>query len=292
LDFARYIQPSEAERAVRTRCYEFLKATFESAIPGTFANKFGSFASGLNLKNADIDLVLVHPTHPSKKLMGLAFTEIEARPDLLGSVEVVKSAKVPLIKFKMIQENCEIDMCFNETGGVEDLRLVGEAIISHPEIKPIYLTMKLFFRQRRLNNAYHGGIGSFLLFLLVNHFVVSAKEKKGPATGQVGVEGTLGYYLMGFLEHYSFIFNFRNDKIDFNSVQREQKKQDSSVGLVVIPLGKTENIAQSCYRFLDITRILKNRYLLLQELVMLPGESILQHLLNPKGVDFSRYEEH
>jgi non-canonical poly(A) RNA polymerase PAPD5/7 len=37
----------------------------------------------------------------------------------------------------------------------------------YPELRPLMLVLKAFLKARQLNEAYHGGISSFLLTMLV-----------------------------------------------------------------------------------------------------------------------------
>lgn len=293
IDFSMYIQGDVEEQRKRNDCYEFVKSVFETKIEGGQLFEFGSFATSLSLKNADIDLVLKHPSFTAKKLMKLAYTVVKELETAFDNVEVIKSAKVPLIKFRAINFNCEIDLCFNEVGGVEDLNFVNRAIEALPEAKPIYLVLKLFFKQRKLNNSYHGGIGSFLLFTLVYNYLLLEKETRRKSGLRTEThEVTLGYLLLGFLNHYGMQFDFRNLKIDFNREGREVKKEIPMAGLSVHLPGKSENIASSCFRFAEICKIMKNRCMWLQSVVLTPGESILRHLINPQSVDFAQYEDH
>lgn len=288
IDFCEYIQPSPEEMNNRIEAYEKLKNLFEEKIEGAKVSKFGSFATNLSLKNADIDLVLVEYGNKTKKLMKLAYLSLKSNEINYDNIEIIKHAKVPLIKFRDAICNCEIDLCFNEEGGIADLEFVKETVDHNPEMRFVYLVFKFFLRQRKLNNTYHGGVGSFLLFALVCHFMLSFKAQK--TRNDFG--NTLGFYVLGFLEYFGEQFDFRIWAIDFNVKGRIVQKSVPSNGLVVVLPGKVDNIAASCWKFIEVSRVFKNRFMFLQKVVVLPGESVLGYLVNPTFEDFKNYESY
>jgi non-canonical poly(A) RNA polymerase PAPD5/7 len=69
-------------------------------------------------------------------------------------------------------------------------------------MRPLIYVLKYFLRQRKLNESYTGGISSFLLFnLLFAYIQYTTKENDSSIK-------TLGHLLTGFLQFYSFVFNY------------------------------------------------------------------------------------
>ncbi len=62
--------------------------------------EFGSFASKLYLPNNDIDLVVIHKELNSQKLMMKVANVLWSYPERYTEVELIKHAKVPIIKMK------------------------------------------------------------------------------------------------------------------------------------------------------------------------------------------------
>lgn len=74
--------------------------------------------------------------------------------------------------------------------------------------------MKMFLRQRKLNNSFTGGIGSFLLFCMILASVrVYKTELMKRFQGDHLEKATLGDYLLNFLEFYGKYFNPQMDEI-------------------------------------------------------------------------------
>lgn len=293
IDFSLYIQPSEKESNSKKQTFEKLKNILEEKIEGAELKIFGSFASTLSLKNGDIDLALVHPSFNSKKLMKFAYLVIKSHEVNYDSVELIKNAKVPLIKFRDCIGNCEIDLCFNESGGVDDLSFIHRVVSTYSEVRHIFLLMKLFLRERKLNNSFFGGMGSFLLFCMVYYFVDDMKKKEASAAlNNSGFIYSLGDYLIGFLKFVGDEFDFRTNAIDLNFPVKMIKKQVVNNSLTIFAEGKTDNLASSCWRFFEITKVFKNRYFFLIHSANEPSVSILKSLINPNNQDFTQYESY
>ncbi len=61
LDFAKYIQPTEADKQLRLSVVERITRVINSAYPAAKVCVFGSCATGLNLPKSDIDLLCYLP---------------------------------------------------------------------------------------------------------------------------------------------------------------------------------------------------------------------------------------
>ena len=72
------------------------------------------------------------------------------------------------------------------------MKLVKRLVMTYPELKPLMLVLKAFLKSRQLNEPYTGGIGSFLLTMMV----VSYLQKKYKEGGTDRID--LGKHLLDF----------------------------------------------------------------------------------------------
>ena len=61
----------------------------------------------------------------------------------------------------------DADICFDQPGGLKMATLIKTMLDVVPALRPIILVLKYFLVQRELNETYRGGIGSFMLQLMV-----------------------------------------------------------------------------------------------------------------------------
>ena len=101
IDFAEYVQPMKEETMRKSETFERIRELFEENIEGAIVKSFGSFATEMSLRNSDIDITLMHSQLSSKKLMKIAYILIKAKEVEYDCIEIIKNAKVPLIKLDL-----------------------------------------------------------------------------------------------------------------------------------------------------------------------------------------------
>lgn len=100
-----------------------------------------------------------------------------------------------------------------------------------PILRPLIYVLKYYLRQRSLNETYTGGISSFLLFnLLFSYIQYISKENKHTQ------DLTLGHFLVGFLQHYAFDFNYDQVGISIRFGGYFFKKEDKKWYILVLYL--------------------------------------------------------
>jgi non-canonical poly(A) RNA polymerase PAPD5/7 len=169
LDYVNFISPSEKERKIREELIDRVKAIAYKVFPLCEIDVFGSFQTGLYLSTSDVDLVVQLKNRIPHYLRILA-DEIE-RSKMATQVEAIDSARVPIVKFLDKKTNITVDICFNNSTSVEAFPLITERIEGLPALKPLIMVLKHFLYCRRLNETYYGGIGSFVLLLMVSNFL-------------------------------------------------------------------------------------------------------------------------
>ncbi|CAN0434231.1 unnamed protein product, partial [Ectocarpus fasciculatus] len=78
-------------------------------------------------------------------------------------VTVIRKARVPLVKFLHIRSGVQVDVCFDQVSGMKSGQAARDMMRQMQPVRPLVMVLKAFMGQRKLNETYHGGIGSFLL---------------------------------------------------------------------------------------------------------------------------------
>lgn len=273
--------------------FQQIKQLLEEKIENSTCCKFGSAATYLFIPNADIDLVLLNRSISTSDLFQKAKKVISKSKTRFENVEFIESARVPLIKFFDKESGYEFDLCFNEEGGLVAIAEINQAIATYPEIKYIFLLLKIFLRQRRMHSSYTGGLGSFLLFCMVLHF---SREYRDKIVYNFGIDAikkiTLAEILLQFLNYYGSEFNNINDEIVITSAPYIRKKKQKTMGFSLIsPQDPEQNLGGACFKFYEIFKVFKNRYNFMTNVPNEKGQSILKHLINPSERVFKKYEK-
>ena len=217
IDFWCAFQPTPREAAARTELLERLRELATSVWPEAEVTPFGSYATGLFLPSSDVDVVVLGVGLESKAQRVAGLHRLADQMDLsrwqVENLEVIDKAKVPIVKFFDTQSGIHVDICIEVRDGITSSRLAKKAAQQFPAFKYLVLVLKRWLSQRGLGDTYHGGIGSFLLQLLV----ISSLQHP-PTGGPAELRGNLGSMLLHFFEVYGLRFNYAKSGISI--VQR------------------------------------------------------------------------
>lgn len=166
------------------------------------------------LPNADMDLVVISQTfrtsghrvaaQSGNQMRNFAGYLQEIGLAKAGSVEVIPSAKVPLVKFIDQMTGIRVDISFeNETG------LVANDTFSiwkqqFPAMPILTTIIKQFLMMRGLNEVVNGGLGGFSVTCLVTSLFQNLPRVQ---SGEVIPEQHLGEMLLEFLDLYGNQFD-------------------------------------------------------------------------------------
>ena len=173
LDFCECIQPTEEETANRMRVVEEIKTVAQELWQREHKNGklrveiFGSTLTGLALPTSDVDVVIFGAPESSPKKSILKLGKELKRRGLVSYLETITGARVPIIKMTHAETGTDADICFDQDGGIHMGKMIKHMISIVPAMKPLVLVLKYFLHQRELNVTFKGGVGSFLLQLMV-----------------------------------------------------------------------------------------------------------------------------
>lgn len=213
-DFYDFVRPREFEDVIRDELLKRLRYTISKGYEYCDVRCFGSFAAGLYLPNADMDLVVVSEgfMDGGRRLICQNRTQIRRFANFLrheqvpepGSVDMIFAAKVPLIKFVDRITGLKVDLSFENDTGIIANRTFSSWKAQFPAMPIIVNIVKQFLMMRGLNDVATGGLGGFSVTCLVTSLLQNMPEVQ---RGTLIPEHHLGLILMEFLNLYGNEFN-------------------------------------------------------------------------------------
>ncbi|MCJ1392191.1 hypothetical protein MMC18_005058 [Xylographa bjoerkii] len=209
IDFYEFVKPQEHEQVIRQELLDRLRNVIQAWRADLEVHSFGSFAAGLYLPTADMDLVVLSKDFRNHGLPSVcrSGTQMWKLADYLQkhdiaepwSIEVVAGAKVPLVKFVDCVTHLKVDMSFeNDTGLIANNTFAAWKVI-YPAMPIIVTTIKQFLMMRGLNEVVNGGLGGFSVTCLVVSLLQNMPRVQ---TGEIIPEQNLGEILLEFLDLY------------------------------------------------------------------------------------------
>ncbi|CAG8192581.1 unnamed protein product [Penicillium olsonii] len=298
LSFYNWAKPQEFENIVRKDLVERLNTVFKNRYPGVEIHAFGSFASGLYLPTADIDLVLLSNSfrRTGVRNFGERKGQIYAFSGFLkgtniavpNSIECIAHARVPILKFIDKLTGLRVDMSFDNNSGLIANETFQQWKAQFPSMPIILSVIKQFLLIRGLNEVPTGGLGGFSITCLVTSLLQHMP--------QGNLKPNLGSILMDFFDFYGKYFQYDRvairmnppgffNKIYFGSADRltieDPNNPDNDIS------GGTREINLILRTFAGAHTTLKNRMEYLA-LVQGPNKTILGPII---AANFEEYIE-
>lgn len=219
LALTKYISPSPDEIKMRKMVFDEVSAMTLALWPNAKVKEFGSQLTSMVTPHSDIDITILNatidPIDPYACLRALA--QSMRMSGKMTYVEVITSAKMPIVKADHMC-GLSIDVVINNDSGIVTGMLLKFLVLEYPHLRPLTLVLKTFLAQRKLNDTYTGGIGSFVLSSLITSYLqmrgrVEAqkggreREKAGMGAGLARQSGNLGAMLLEVLALYGTTFN-------------------------------------------------------------------------------------
>ncbi|KAJ5092105.1 hypothetical protein NUU61_006975 [Penicillium alfredii] len=212
LSFYNWVKPQPFEQIVRADLIDRLQSAFQNRYSGVRVRPFGSFASGLYLPTADIDLVLLSTAFISKgvKTFGERKGQIYAFAAFLrnsnitvpNSIEVIAGARVPILKFVDKLTGLRVDLSFDNDSGLIANETFQKWQAEFPEMPVIVSVIKQFLLLRGLNEVPTGGLGGFSITCLVTSLLQQLPHGD--------MKQSLAIALMEFFNFYGNYFKYES----------------------------------------------------------------------------------
>lgn len=195
-----------------------LQSAFQNRYFGAKLHSFGSFASGVYLPTADLDLVLLSRNfmRNGRKTFGEHKGQIYAYAAFLksldiaapDSVEAIAHARVPILKFVDKLSGLRVDLSFDNDSGLVANDTFQRWKTEYPAMPVIVSVIKQFLLLRGLNEVPTGGLGGFSITCLVMSLLQHMPHGY--------MESNLSTVLMDFFDFYGNTFDFEKVGIRMN----------------------------------------------------------------------------
>jgi len=226
--------------------------------------------------------------------------------DELSYLEVVEKTRIPLVKLTHAPTRISVDVSFNQPTGPPAAQLMKRYLEALPPLRPLTFVLKYFLAARELNEPYSGGVGSYMLQLMIVAFL-QHRERDAKNFQRPSVYN-LGSLLLEFFELYGIELNFittgisvRYDGFFFPKGASDRRAvfcsaRGNQMMALENPLDPTQNVGQSSFRYPIVHRAFKVAYRILlahvtagpQEHELRDAPSILAAILPPTDYMTSR----
>ena len=213
-DFYNFVKPRSFEAQMRSDLIARLQEAVKTWKPECVLHSFGSYAAGLYLPNADMDVVVISPQFLDTRvpyigrkadLSGLAKHLCKQKIAIGNSLELIPKAKVPIVKFRDQATDLRVDLSFDNLTGVVANQTFHEWKAQFPAMPIIATTIKQFLLMRGMNEVVNGGLGGFSVTCLVTSLLQNMPRVQ---TGELVPEQNLGDILLEFLDFYGNRFDY------------------------------------------------------------------------------------
>jgi len=233
--FVEWVAPTEEERLMRADVCRRIERVVSNIWPNAVTETIGSTCTDLCVPTSDIDMVIFGVSMTQNGNTDGVQTDTNAfaieclyklaknLEDVAqrNSIEVLNSAKVPIIKMRDRKSGIEVDISFGVFSGKENSKVVLEYCKKYPLVKPLTLVIKYYLKQKFLNNSWSGGIGSYtLVIMIISYLQLHAKN--------YGSETTLADHLLGFFCLYGSQFNYVETVISIVNEGKYLRKSDKN----------------------------------------------------------------
>lgn len=181
--------PTDEQRELKRWLEQTLKPLLERHSGGVF-HTFGSCENGFWMNGSDIDacLVLSCCTRKQSWITKLRLVQHLAEREQLGSVELVRGARVPVAKLLDAQGAGLCDVSINNVAALENSRFVAALSCLDWRVPVLGRFIKHWASQRRINNRAEGTLSTYTLILQLFYFLQKRDSPLLPSVANILVE--------------------------------------------------------------------------------------------------------
>jgi len=280
VDFYEYVRPHRHEAEIRNDVIDRVERQmrgFKNTRGNVVVESFGSFACGLYLPTADMDLVAISPSYQDRGIKSFGKPNfifgLKHYLDMRGIARrdtcvPVPRAKVPILKFVDDLTGIKVDISFDNDTGLQANRTFKQWKAEFPQMPPLVVLIKQILAMHGLNEVHTGGIGGFTTICLVVSMLQLMPSEQRDGGDQ---EALLARLLMHFLDFYGNKFNLRTTGIRMNPPGHFDKQRTQTLakvnaeGLTIIdPNRKDNDISGGSKRVAEVFGLFRRAHAALQ----------------------------
>ena len=216
---------------------------------------FGSFVTELALPNSAIDVIVMtkEPINTKNAIKKLSKYLIEQ--DAIMENEEVVSGGINVLKVIEKKARIGVNVYFNFAEGYNSMETIKMALEEYPQLIYLLLSIKAYLKERMLNSTEKGGVGSFLLMvMIIGYLQCQLKLAKLQSMN-------LGELFIGFFEFYGSKFNHEILGISIIGKGRFYKREGETKGISVEnPLNPKVDLGDPVRCYNDVVKSLQYGY--------------------------------
>lgn len=269
-DYIEFIKPTDAEHKMRFLTVQRIEKVVHS-IWDAQVEVFGSFDTMLYLPSSDVDIVVFSDVSVPGCLWELK--DALNKANIYSTIEVISTARVPIIKLTDSLTRLKVDISFNISGGIEAAVLVKKFLQDKQcghGIKTLMLILKQFLASRHLNEVFLGGLGSYGLLIMITSFL---KMHPLIQAGVITAKDNLGVLLIEFFELYGRQMNYDQVGIGVNLEKGAWYYQKNNIHpppkylSIMDPQDSTNDVGRGSFNFMAVKSEFFKSYNLLTALL-------------------------
>eukprot|EP01063_Lacrimia_lanifica_P017495 TRINITY_DN24573_c0_g1_i1.p1 TRINITY_DN24573_c0_g1~~TRINITY_DN24573_c0_g1_i1.p1 ORF type:complete len:621 (+),score=224.45 TRINITY_DN24573_c0_g1_i1:91-1953(+) len=268
VDLVKYLRPTREEQAMRELVVTEIEEFTQELFPGSQLIAFGSMVTGLILPTSDVDMTICYDVAAQSMqetyqcMDRLAHFIVKKGLCEDSFPQVIKGAKVPIVKFTHKDTWIDVDISFNSPNGRVNSEMVVRYTTQMPIIRPLVTVVKYFLQQRSMHEPFTGGLGSYAISLMVIAFI-----QHHPAWQPYGDSSlcSAGGLLMDFFRFYGAMLDYETTGIDVATCRffRKTPRDRNERFFLIDPQNPQNNVAGSARQLESIKSAMRHAFLAL-----------------------------
>ncbi|CAM2718962.1 unnamed protein product [Rotaria socialis] len=165
-----------------------LETEFRKIYPNCRLHPAGSYKNGFGFRQSDLDVCVQLETNTNESsiqtLENLA-EFLQSKQHLFKNIEIVRNARVPIIRSVHVESNIEVDISLNNMLPIENTRLLRIYSDIDPRVRELGFVIKTLAKQCNICDASRGTLSSYAYTIMMIHFLQQIQPPVIPVLQQL-----------------------------------------------------------------------------------------------------------